>query len=65
MNFPSQGAGKNFFRDLESLRNDLAHANDILKGRWPELADFVGTAEALLLRLESNGTIKHLSGPFV
>jgi hypothetical protein len=65
MNFPSQRAGNRFFKDLESLRNDLAHANDILKGRWPELANLVRDAEAVLLRLESNGSFNHLSGPFV
>jgi hypothetical protein len=60
-NFPSRSAGDGFFKDLESLRNDLAHANDILKGRWPELAGLVKEAEALLLRLESSGPTKPLS----
>ena len=51
-NSPSQSAGQRFFNALESLRNDLAHANDILKGRWPELAELVKEGETLLVRLE-------------
>jgi hypothetical protein len=52
-NFPNSGTGKKFFSRLESLRNDLAHANDILKGRWPELAVIAEESEGLLMRLET------------
>lgn len=45
-------AGERFLRNLEGLRNDLAHAQDIVKGRWPALADLVIEAEAFLQRLE-------------
>jgi hypothetical protein len=40
LGFSSRTGGQRFFSALESLRNDLAHANDILRGRWPELADW-------------------------
>jgi len=59
-NFPSRSAGHRFFKGLESLRNDLAHANDILQGRWPALAKLVKDAETLLLRLESYRSPKPL-----
>jgi hypothetical protein len=51
--FESRSAGGRFFAFLEALRNDLAHSNDILKGRWPELAEQVILAEQLLMRFES------------
>src|SRR5207249_2246468 len=44
-NFPSRRTGQKFFSQLESLRNDLAHANDILTGRWPGLAELVKEGE--------------------
>lgn len=51
--FPSRAAGQRFFSFLEALRNDLAHSNDILRGRWPELAERVVEGESLLRRLEA------------
>ena len=51
--FPSREAGRRFFSQLESLRNDLAHSNDILKGRWPALAELAVQCEHLLTRLEA------------
>lgn len=51
--FISRSSGERLFKFLEGLRNDLAHSNDILKGRWPELADRVLEAEQLLTRLEA------------
>jgi hypothetical protein len=65
MNFPSRSAGIRFFEALESLRNELAHANDILKGRWPELADLVWEAETLLRRLESFGSFEPPASEYV
>jgi len=41
-----------FVGELESLRNALAHANDIVKGRWPRMADLAVEAESILERLE-------------
>lgn len=42
-----------FFKDVGRLRNALAHANDIVAGRWPELAELVDTLEGFLERLEA------------
>ena len=53
LGFSSRTGGQRFFSALESLRNDLAHANDILRGRWPELADWATQGEDLLTRLEA------------
>jgi hypothetical protein len=50
---PSKTKAKELFRRLESLRNDLSHASDIIQGRWPELADRAEDAESLLQNLES------------
>ena len=51
--------GKNQTRalltDVETLRNDLAHANDIIKGRWPGMIELVENMEALLGRMEKAG----------
>jgi len=49
----SRTLADNFFDDLENLRNDLAHANDIIHGRWPALIDLVAKCESLLERLEA------------
>jgi len=51
--FPSKRSLEAFFKDVGMLRNALAHANDILHGRWPDLAELVNQLEALLERLES------------
>jgi hypothetical protein len=37
---------------LEKLRNDLAHAQDVISGRWPLVIDLALTAEDLLGRCE-------------
>ena len=50
--FPSRTALENFFKEVGALRNALAHANDILLGRWPALADLITQLETLLERLE-------------
>lgn len=50
--FGNRDAGDQFLKQLEQLRNDLAHAQDIIKGRWPELADIVIQSENFLQRLE-------------
>jgi hypothetical protein len=36
--FPTKGAAKKVIRDLESLRNNLAHAQDIVTHDWPQIA---------------------------
>jgi len=33
----SKKEGEKILKALENLRNELAHAQDIIKARWPEL----------------------------
>jgi len=56
--FESRQAAQRFFNRVETLRNDLAHSNDILSGRWPELAELVQQCEQFLLHLEADGEIE-------
>jgi hypothetical protein len=51
--FPSKQSLEDFFDEVGALRNALAHANDILHGRWPALVELVTNLETLLERLES------------
>ena len=46
------GMDSTFFRELVSLRDDLAHAHDIVTNRWPRLPKLVQEAERLLNALE-------------
>jgi hypothetical protein len=39
LGFKSKNEPKSFFSQVEKLRNSLAHAQDIITDRWPELAD--------------------------
>ncbi len=48
----SKNQGEKLLKDLETLRNNLAHAQDIVTGQWPKTADLAEQAEQLLLRLE-------------
>lgn len=48
----SKKQGEKFFYDLEKLRNNLAHAQDIMTGYWPGIGDLVEKAETLLKLLE-------------
>lgn len=50
---PNTAIDEDFFSRLQALRDALAHSNDILAGRWPELVNLVEEAEAFLTRLES------------
>lgn len=50
--FASRRALETFFKEIGMVRNALAHANDILSGRWPSLVDLVSQLEVLLERLE-------------
>lgn len=53
--FSSKRALETFFKEVGMLRNALAHANDILSGRWPNLVNLVVQLESLLERLEGSG----------
>ena len=36
--FPSKSVAKRVLKDLESLRNNLAHAQDVVTHDWPQIA---------------------------
>ncbi len=60
--FDSKRSLETFFKEVGTLRNALAHANDILSGRWPALVDLVTQLETLLERLEGAALVPVLSG---
>jgi len=47
---PTKGAAKRVMRDLESLRNNLAHAQDIVSHDWPQIARLAERVEELMSR---------------
>jgi len=49
----SKNKGERLLRDLETLRNNLAHAQDIVTGQWPQMAGLAEQTEQLLMRLET------------
>lgn len=49
-------------KDAESLRNNLAHANDLGSENWPKIAETVEKVEALLRNLESDGPGNNTTG---
>jgi hypothetical protein len=46
----TKGAAKRVIRDLESLRNNLAHAQDIVTHDWPQIARLAQRIEEGLAR---------------
>ncbi len=55
LGFDSKKSAERFFKDLEKLRNNLAHAQDIItsfKGKWSEVVDLAEGTERLLQRCE-------------
>jgi len=53
LNLCSKSKGKKLLIELENLRNDLAHAQDIITGRWPKLVELAQKAEELLKACEA------------
>jgi len=49
----SKTKGKDLLGKLERLRNDLAHSQDFISGRWPELVELIKRGEQLLEACES------------
>jgi hypothetical protein len=45
-------SGERLLKDLEKLRDNLAHAQDIVTGYWPKLVDLTKDAEVLLRQCE-------------
>lgn len=48
----SRKAGEPLFSNLQALRNDLAHSQDIITGQWPEIITLVCEAETFLCQAE-------------
>lgn len=45
--FPTRSAGRQVLRDVESLRNNLAHAQDIVTHDWLQIVRFARSLEAM------------------
>lgn len=52
LGFPSKTDAGRVLKQLEKLRDDLAHSQDIITSRWPGLVDLAGAAEKVLERAE-------------
>ena len=52
LGFDSRQSGEHILKDLEELRNNLAHAQDIITGYWPKVVDWAEAAERLLQKCE-------------
>ena len=53
LGFTSKAKGEELLKAFEHLRDELAHAQDIITGRWPELVTFAKKAEDLLAACEA------------
>jgi len=53
LDFPSKNKGEELLKAFEDLRNELAHAQDIVTSRWPELVTLAKKAEDLLAACET------------
>lgn len=53
LSLPSKGKGEKLLKALEYLRDELAHAQDIITGRWPQLVALAEAAEKLLAACEA------------
>ena len=57
LGFASCKKAKFLFENLMELRDDLAHSQDILAGRWPEIVQLANKAEELIECCEGVGAI--------
>lgn len=55
LGFGSERETEEELQRLQELRDELAHAQDIVSGRWPELARLAQVAEQILERCEAAG----------
>jgi hypothetical protein len=49
--FESMGVAKRAAKDLESLRNNLAHAQDILTDNWPAIVAMATRVNKVMTRI--------------
>jgi hypothetical protein len=52
----TKGAAKRVIKDLESLRNNLAHAQDIVTHDWPQIARLAQHVEEHIRNLSAGGS---------
>jgi hypothetical protein len=52
LGFPSRSQGQEFFEQLRALRDELAHAQDIISGKRPNTIELIQKAEKVLDCLE-------------
>jgi hypothetical protein len=45
--FDSRGAAKRVMKDIQSLRNNLAHAQDIVSHDWPQIVRLARRIEGM------------------
>jgi hypothetical protein len=45
--FETRGTGKRVLKDIQSLRNNLAHAQDIVVHDWPQIVRLAGRVEGM------------------
>jgi CBS domain-containing protein len=48
----SKASCESFLEDIEKLRNNLAHAQDIITGNWPDIIDLARNAEEFLQKCQ-------------
>jgi len=53
LGLPSKTKGEELLKAFERLRDELAHAQDIITGRWPEIVKIAEKAEDLLAACEA------------
>ncbi len=56
LGFKSKASAERFFNHLRVLRDNLAHAQDIITGKWPTIVDLIIEAEQVLKNLEQQAT---------
>jgi len=52
LGFSSNNSAEKLLGNLESLRNELAHSQDIITENWPEVVELAEAAEELLIKCE-------------
>ena len=52
LGFTSKGEAEKLLKKLEQIRNELAHAQDVMTSFWPELVSLCARSETLLMNAE-------------
>jgi len=57
----SETALETLLKELEKLRNNLAHAQDVITGNWPGIVDLASSAETFLKKCEGVGNVSNVA----